>query len=297
MIVIGFGGGLGNQMFQYAFYLSMVKRYPQTKFKADIQYAFIEEHNGIEIDKVFGINLNRCSLDERIRLSEIPLKKTFVTRIVKKVKSIVGFHKKSFYKQQDYTEYYPEVYNFCENDDLYFLGVWANEEYFKSLKDELQTDIFTFKLSLNEKSKVYEQHILSQDSVSIHVRKGDFIKYNNHVMDKSYYMNAMDYLEERIGYKPKYFIFSDDIEYAKSLFEHMSNIEYVTGNVKNESWMDMYLMSVCKHNIIANSSFSFWGAYLNRNPDKIVIAPNMPFIGCKNPFTCEEWSTLNETYR
>lgn len=294
MIIIGFGAGLGNQMFQYAFYLSMKRRYPQVEFKADMQYAFANAHNGIEIDKVFGIKLTNCTLRERKKLSEIPLKRTIITRAVGKIRNTIGIHKKSFYHQPDNTEFFSEVYNFSAHDDKYLLGVWANEEYFRSLKDELQTQSFIFKLPLNERSKEYKQHILNTESVSIHVRKGDFVQCENHIMSKRYYSKAMEYIESHLQCEIQYFVFSDDMEYAKELFCDILNAEFVVGNNGNDSWMDMYLMSLCKHNIIANSSFSFWGAYLNRNEDKIVIASNKPFRGCKNPFTCMGWVTLDE---
>lgn len=294
MIIIGFGCGLGNQMFQYAFYLSMVEQYPQVQFKADTQYAFIEEHNGFELDRVFGINFEECTINERKKLSEFPIRKNCINEIFLKIRNRLKWHKKSFYKQYDYTEYYSEVYDLPVDRDMYLLGIWANEKYFKDLKSRLQKEVFIFDATrLNDVSREVKERIESaENSVSIHVRRGDFVEYQNHVMGKQYYQKAMEIMENTIGHAD-YFVFSDDVDYARELFGHSLNVFYVQGNVKANSWMDMYLMSICHHNIIANSSFSFWGAYLNQNDSKIVIAPNRPFVNCRNSFTCEEWITVN----
>lgn len=294
MVIIGFGCGLGNQMFQYAFYLSLKKRHPELEVKADIYYAFSKEHNGFELDRVFGINLPGCTRKERKKYSDIPIRKTKFTQIIIRLKHSLGVYKKSFYHQPDYTEYFPDVYQISRSQPKYLLGIWANENYFKDLKAELQLDIFKFQLPLNKSSKIYKQHILGSCSISIHVRRGDYIQYGNYVLGKAYYSKAIAYMEEHLQSKIQYFVFSDDMSYARNLFSDMSNVEYVVGNDGNNSWMDMYLMSLCQHNIIANSSFSFWGAYLNKNKDKIVVASNKPFVRCKCPFVCDSWIVIEE---
>lgn len=295
VVIIGFGCGLGNQMFQYAFYLSMVNQYPQAYFKADTRNAFKEEHNGFELDRIFGINLPECTINERKKLSEFPIQQNIIQEIVLKIRNRANWHKKSFYKQYDYTEFYPEVYRLPENTDMYMLGIWANEKYFANLREQLQKEVFVFdEKKLNNISRHIKEKIeATEKSVSIHVRRGDFVKYGNHVMGKQYYQKAMNIMENQIG-KANYFVFSDDLSYARELFSQGENINYVCGNVEKDNWMDMFLMSRCRHNIIANSSFSFWAAYLNANSEKIVIAPNIPFINCKNSFTCEDWIIIDE---
>lgn len=296
IIVIGFGCGLGNQMFQYAFYLSMVNQYQQVNFKADTRNAFTEEHNGFELDRIFGINLPECTINERKILSEFPIKQDIIQKIVLKIRNRANWHKKSFYKQHDYTEFYPEVYSLPQNTDMYMLGIWANEKYFANLRQQLQKEVFVFdEKKLNNMSRQIKKKIeTTEKSVSIHVRRGDFVKYRNHVMGKQYYQKAMNIMENQIG-KANYFVFSDDLSYARELFSQYENINYVCGNVAKDNWMDMFLMSRCRHNIIANSSFSFWAAYLNANSEKIVIAPNIPFINCKNAFTCDDWIVIDES--
>ena len=97
-------------------------------------------------------------------------------------------------------------------------------------------------------------------------------------------------MESKVGSDNiQYFIFSDDIEYAKMYFSNLKNAEYVSGNRKEDSYRDMQLMSLCKHNIIANSTFSYWGAFLNRNVEKVVIAPRIAAKAYHKPFACEGW--------
>ncbi len=296
MIIISFGCGLGNQMYEYAFYLKMKEIYPNVQIKGDIKYILPQEHNGYELDKIFGINIPECSLKEAICYADrAPLKIEYLPiNIIRFLLRKMGIRKKSAFVQKDRTEYYQDVFELDCKKNYYLLGVWANEKYFVGLETKLQNEIFLFPVDkLSEQSMKYKELIDSSNyAVSIHVRKGDYVQCENVVLNELYYEKAMN-LIKRIQTDITYFVFSDDEEYVKELFRHKENIVYVTGNKGTDSWMDMYLMTICKANIIANSSFSFWGALLNKNDDKVVIAPNVPFKNCKNPFTCAEWITLD----
>ncbi|MPN39089.1 O-antigen biosynthesis glycosyltransferase WbnK [bioreactor metagenome] len=110
----------------------------------------------------------------------------------------------------------------------------------------------------------------------MHIRRGDYVNtYSNyyHILDDTYYLNAIAYIRDKCT-NTKLFVFSDDIEWAQNNYKDIENIIFVA---QNKSYEDMYLMSLCKHNIIANSSFSWWGAWLNENDNKIVIAPKKWF--------------------
>lgn len=295
MIIISFGCGLGNQMFEYAFYLSMKNAYPNVRIKADVRYALPIEHNGYELERIFGIKMEESTLREVLKYSEyIPKKKRyFLLKVWRFIRKRLGRVKKSFYLQRDYTEFYSDVYKLDAEKNYYLLGIWGNEKYFAKIGNILRNDIFVFPIErLNCRSKEYKEMIeSSQTSISIHIRKGDFIQYENPILSRVYYEKAMKIVCERY-INIRYFIFSDDEMYARELLTGVDNVVFIDGNQGNDSWMDMYLMSICKHNIIANSSFSFWGAYLNRNIDKLVIAPNLPFRNCKNAFTCKDWIIL-----
>lgn len=296
MIIVSFGCGLGNQMFEYAFYLSLKYVYDNVVIKADTQYVLPNEHNGFELNYVFGIQMPESSLKEVMKYSDfIPRKKRFLLyRIIRFITKKLGFIKKSYYIQKDYTEYYSDVYDLDPCKNYYMQGIWGNYRYFNNMESFLQDKVFIFQYNrLNEKSRKYKETIENcRNPISIHVRKGDFIEYENTVLDHKYYDKAVQIME---GFVPDltFFIFSDDYIYAKELFGNFVNAKFVEGNNGMDSWMDMYLMSLCRHNIIANSSFSFWGAYLNKNDKKIVIAPNIAFRQCRNPFVCGEWIVVD----
>ena len=149
------------------------------------------------------------------------------------------------------------------------------ESYFKDIEDLIRQE-FIFKIPGDNKNRAIIEKINSCKSVSIHVRRGDYL--NNHwekilgvIKGTTYYLNALDYINKQVK-NPHYFIFSDDILWAKENLK-LPNCTYLDQNKGRKSYIDMYLMTLCKHNIIANSTFSWWGAWLNKNEDKIVIIP------------------------
>ena len=146
--------------------------------------------------------------------------------------------------------------------------------YFKEFTNEISS-IFTFNKPLNEENYKIAQDIINSKSVSMHVRRGDFLLERNkkHQVDLStYYSNAIKEVSKNYS-NPKFFIFTDDLDwiYKNNLIK--SNYVFVNINQKINSFLDMQLMSLCKVNIIANSSFSWWGAWLNNNIDKTIFAP------------------------
>lgn len=136
---------------------------------------------------------------------------------------------------------------------------------------------FTFINMPNKRNQSVLNMIDSKNSISIHVRRGDYVsnaatnKYHG-LCDLGYYKKSIDYISKRVE-SPVYYIFSDDISWCKINLKIKGNVTYISHNNGDNSWEDMRLMSRCKHNIIANSSFSWWAAWLNTNLDKIVIAP------------------------
>lgn len=155
---------------------------------------------------------------------------------------------------------------------MYVRGQFQSEEYFKGIENILR-DEFTLKQPLDSRYKELLDKIKSVQSVSIHIRRGDFMSVvtNNPLMPVSYYKNAVEYIKEKIP-SPHFFIFSDDIEWAKKNLSFIEQIEFVSQPDMCD-YEELTIMSRCKHNIIGNSTFSWWGAWLNIHPDKIVISP------------------------
>ena len=173
----------------------------------------------------------------------------------------------------------PEVLDLKENVLLY--GYWQSEKYFIKYKDEILKN-FTLKKELSQQSKQFKKIITSTISVSLHIRRGDYISDPttnsfHGTCSLNYYKNAVSLISNRLK-DTHFFIFSDDLDWAKKNLDFISNITFIELDQDIPDYEEMYLMSQCNHNIIANSSFSWWGAWLNQNPDKIIIAPEKWFM-------------------
>jgi hypothetical protein len=171
------------------------------------------------------------------------------------------------------------------SQDCYLHGYWQSELYFKSFERIIRED-FTFREPLDERNSILAAEIHRTSSVSLHVRRGDYISDNKTsnimgVCSLKYYQDAIKYISQKID-NPVFYIFSDDIEWVKRELIISFPCVYIDFNQQSVSYKDMQLMSLCKCNIIANSSFSWWGAWLNINPEKIVIAPNSWFCNGTN---------------
>lgn len=166
-------------------------------------------------------------------------------------------------------------------DNIYLDGYWQSEKYFIDFADTIRAD-FTFSTLFSEKNAGLAKHIAQVNAVSLHVRRGDYAKNpkttaTHGLCSLDYYQAAVDYVSTHV-IQPHFFIFSDDIAWVKANLTINSTVFFVDHNTHQESYNDMRLMSLCKHHIIANSSFSWWGAWLNQNAEKIVIAPKQWFF-------------------
>jgi hypothetical protein len=182
------------------------------------------------------------------------------------------------YVKEIYFQFDPKVLKAPK--DCYLDGYWQSEKYFEETRKELQEDLL-LKEPLEGKNKELAARMSSEDSVSIHVRKGDYLSIPANqalfqTLDSSYYLEALEKICKDVP-SPRLYVFSDDPYWFRSEVKTDLPVEYIYGNSGKNSYLDMQLMSLCKHNIIANSSFSWWGAWLNRNGDKKVIAPEKWF--------------------
>ncbi len=233
MIITKLTGGLGNQLFQYAYGRACAIK-NKTSLKLDISWykgrmdrSYMLEH--------FDIKANIATSTD-----------IFVTKI------------------------------FSRKD--YLVGDWQSEKYFKEFENIIRKEI-TPKYQLSEDNKIIIQDITAKNSVSIHLRGTDYVtgkKSDFHgVCSEEYYNKAITKIKETVP-SPYFFIFTDDIEWAENHIKLPEPYTIVSKN-KNYPWEDLVLMSSCKHNIIANSTFSWWAAWLNKNINKIVIAPKKWF--------------------
>ena len=267
-------GGLGNQMFFYTFSLYLKDKGIKPHLVWN-EYVFTKQHNGVELFEAFDIpvrGLTKIKIDSFIKFNESALPFIF--------KRILGSVFKSKYlftfKYKQTTPYSFDDFLWNRNAKMMYVeGFWQNYQYLDSIRDKVFNS-FSFKLPNDFSQNIYLKKIKSCNSVSIHIRRGDYLDPKfadlNVIKSKDYYLRAMVSIKEKIDH-PVFFIFTDDLIWAKSEFTS-NNFVFIVGNVDKIAYLDMYLMSQCKHNIIANSTFSWWGAWLNINSSKIVIAPN-----------------------
>lgn len=263
-------GGLGNQMFIYAFYLQMRKRFPGTRIDlSDMRHY--HAHNGYELDRVFGIS------DREFCIAK-PLKKVLEFLFFK----VILERKQNLETMEAFTKSY--AYPF-----LYFKGFYQSERFFKDVESEVR-QAFAFDMSkANAESQALAQQIQKNPhAVSLHVRRGDymepkFYKRYGTVCSQAYFQRAVEMMLAQVP-QAHFYIFSDDVEWVQQNLR-LPRATVVSCNRGADSWQDMMLMSLCRHNIICNSTFSWWGAWLNAHPEKRVIAPSrwladtdMPYI-------------------
>ena len=272
MIVVKLIGGLGNQLFQYAAGFALAS-YNKTDLFLDTTYLNNDPKGGYTKRK---FELDKFTISAKIADAAVLSNFNFNrNKLITKLKKLApGLFKKMIFNEHQF--------NFHTNflklpATTYLNGYWQSEKYFNSFRDKLIASI-SLTVPLSQHAKAIDSAITSSKSVAIHLRRGDFIslKSANHFhgfLEMDYYKQAIDLIKSKVN-NPTFFIFSDDIEWCKKNFDINGSKEFIDGKALGISTHEeLILMSHCKHNIIANSSFSWWGAWLNKNPNKYVIAP------------------------
>ena len=268
MIITKLAGGLGNQLFQYAIGRSQAERLGvPLKIDTEHHVTDVKREYGL---KHFNITAPIATSDEIRKLKHDSFLDTVVYKIFGKKNTSVCF-------EYDYKKFHPQALTISDN--TYLAGFWQKESYFKNIREILLREL-TLKDPFPEKASALVKKIKNTNSVSIHIRRGDYVlpKYQKvfHQCSPEYFYTAVDMIKEKVS-NPHFFVFSNEIEWTKTL-NFPENTTYVDDAAFDlEHYHDLVLMSQCKHNIIANSTFSWWGAWLNQNPDKIVIAPKRWF--------------------
>ena len=276
MVITNIIGGLGNQMFQYA-----AGRALSLKCRSNLQldisdFANYELHQGFELQRIFN-----CPIDIAIETdlrSVLGWQSLSLVRRVILRRSMAKFRCKEFVVEPHF-QYWSGINNLTE--DCYLYGYWQTEKYFATVIEQIQKD-FTFKMPMESKNSELAKQINQVNAVSLHVRRGDYVNNPKNIAmhgicSIEYYMAAIQLIVEHVV-RPHFFIFSDDIAWVKENLKIDYPHQYVDHNYGAESYNDMRLMSLCNYHIIANSSFSWWGAWLNSNTDKVVVAPKHWFV-------------------
>ncbi|MBA3004361.1 MAG: alpha-1,2-fucosyltransferase [Desulfurivibrio sp.] len=292
MIIVRIMGGLGNQMFQYAVGRQLATTH-NTVLKLDIsEFKNYPLHNyGLS---VFNIK-ELFATPEEIKL----LKEPESGSLTKKLK--IFFRRPSklgitHIREKQY-HFDPEI--LAMPDSIYLDGYWQSEKYFSHIADIIKNE-FTIKLSQAAKNLKLARQIESCESVSLHVRRGDYVtdeKTNiiHGTCDLDYYEHCIAHLAQRVSL-PHFFIFSDDPDWAEKNIKTTYPVTFVGHNGPEKNYEDLRLMSQCRHHIIANSSFSWWGAWLGQHRGTIVYAPkrwfNSPTFNTKDLLP-DSWTSIS----
>lgn len=284
MKIINISGGLGNQMFQYAFLLAMRDATGDECLMDVSKYATYNRHNGFELERVFCITARSATKEELKRVTRY----TTNYKLSRVLRKFLPKRKTEVVEEMPSCRYMPEVFTKAKGD-LFYEGIWQNEKYFGHVRPLILKE-FTYRNPLSVTNAQAVHKFSEKTTVSIHVRRGDYLKHKNYIglCGLDYYASAIGYVRKKYDSEIHFAIFSNDMTWCREhLLPLIDRCEYtlVDWNKGRESYNDIRLMSACRVNIIANSSFSWWAAYLNEHPEKEVIAPktwtNMPVAFCR----------------
>lgn len=282
MIIVKLMGGLGNQMFQYAAARRLAHVH-SAHLKLDLSWfdniAVSETPRSYGLH-VFAIRADIAETEElnRFGMTGAGALKKVLAKLLHPLSPWTCIRERHFH-------FDPRVLN--APDNTYLNGSWQSEKYFRDIESIIREE-FTFRNAPDPLNMEMAEEIRGTNSISVHVRRGDYV--SNALAREVLGTSSMDYYHKAVEkiaaavINPKFFLFTDDIEWANNNFDIGFPITMVTQNNNENSHEDLRLMTLCKHNIIANSSFSWWGAWLNTNQNKIVIA-------CKNWFRSQNYDT------
>ena len=269
MKIVSFTGGLGNQVFEYLFYLKLHRRYPRVL--GYYRQSRLRDHNGLEVQRWFEVTLPESSV----------------------MGNLVAFLYKACMKWRLIHETSEETYTDGRRG-VFFEGFWQGRQYY----DERDVAQLRFRpVALNERNSALMERVRQNGSVAVHVRRGDYLK-NPHLRDvlgsvctEEYYRKAIQEIR-RVEPSPVFYVFSDDIPWCRQHFGGLGSVEFVDWNRGEDSFYDLYLMAHCQHHVIANSTFSYWSARL-ADRDGQTVYPSRWMRGWDAPdIFPEDWTGI-----
>ena len=278
MIVVNLKGGLGNQMFQYAAGTALAAKHGVPLFvdmhslKSNINETAHFTPRSVELD-VFNFKMREAPEDLLQKFQSVSSKLHY--RIRRNISESLVRYRIFRYDSLNFPLQFERLGRYT-----YLDGFFQSEKFFIENK-QLIRNLFTWFDPLDSINSKPAKRISECQAVSLHVRRGDYLKPTNaalfgNICTIEYYKHAVKEIKSRVN-NPVFFIFSDDVQWTREHLKTGTETIYIEFNTGKNSHMDMRLMSLCKHHIIANSSFSWWGAWLNPSPEKIVIAPSRWF--------------------
>lgn len=278
-------GGLGNQIFCYAFYKKLCIDYPDKKFLMDISGSF---------NKVYDRNAEFLHLfpDAKVEIADKSLTWKLERRLKTRYRGkghrflilatdYINNHllhppEGACVSDKEFEEWGYTIPEKCWDSITFFDGFWQNTDYYRYIWKDITKNL-VYRTIDDEQNLRFLKMIQNSESVSVHLRRGDYIgdpRFN--ILDEDYYSRI---IRKVMNQKPEsmFYFFSNDSDYANAKYKWVVNKRVVNINCGQDSYKDMQLMSACKTNIVANSTFSIWAAFLNRNPDRHVYYPSHYF--------------------
>lgn len=301
MKVVNISGGLGNQMFQYAFALYLKNEFPQEEIYLDTShyhtlffkhYKGINLHNGFELSNLFPKACLPVAGFKELRKVSYYVPNYVLSRIARKYLPL---------RKSEYIEPFENIFLYDGTianmkGNCYYEGYWQCPEYFNAIKGELN-EIFV-PSEPNEYNRSLIREIENTNSIGIHVRRGDYLKEPEYadICNLEYYKKAIEKVVTTNG-NHCFFIFSNDLDWCKENLMPLiggNKVVFANGNKGKDSYWDMFLMTYCKSLIIANSSFSWWGAYLGRDDRRIVAPYPWSRRKCKIDIYDKSWTLIEK---
>jgi hypothetical protein len=294
LIVVYLMGGLGNQMFQYAFGRRMALANDARLVLDASGYHSVEAPDPALGARACGLS-HLCIVGQIVERPETELHRTIpIRRWIRKVRQAairLGDKRKPYFLRQEIVE--PEEQHFQFDGRVFarrihgavsVRGFWQTEAYFRDMEDTIRKEL-RLRRELRGKNADVATQILGCTAVTVHVRHGDnanAVAAQLGVLPREYYERAMQEIGTEVQ-SPHFFVFSDDIAWARVLLGHDRPYTFIDHNGAEGSHEDMRLMTMCQHHIIANSTFGWWGAWLAKHPGQMVIAPRRYYLGVDRP--------------
>jgi hypothetical protein len=275
MIVVRLYGGLGNQLFQYSTGRRLAE-YVGEELVLDIGNL---GHNVSNIT-TRQYELWRYPICARtLSSNEVKFAKLYTNKLLKRL----PLPRPWLFQKEKYFQFNPDILE--SSGSVYLDGYWQSPKYFESIKKTLRTELTPIE-PMGVSDQITAKIISETNSVAIHVRRGDYVSVKSvaqthGICSLDYYHSAIELMNKHVR-TPTFFVFSDDPDWVQENLKTNLPIEYVNHNGSNNAFQDVRLISLCQHQVIANSSFSWWGAWLNPNPKKLVVAPKKWFLDVRD---------------
>lgn len=283
MIVSGLDSGMGNQMFQYAVGFALARE-RNDKFCIDIsQFKYNQRPYALDCFNISADIFHTSSAHSNTKFFRMLARMERLMRM--------GIFSTVFYKEKPEWHYKYHDFNDVKSaKSVYLSGFWQNYRYFDGFRDEIRKEFSIKEDVIGDYAKKLIERVSGVESIAIHIRRGDYLVCDGWLIDENYYRTALEEVLKQIDRKKaKIYLFCEDKEYAEKLFEGIP-YELVTCQTKLSDIEEFWVMRNCKHFVVANSTFSWWAAYLGNDAGSIVYAP--VFKQWTEEFYPENWNTI-----